>query len=240
MALDAIGSFGTAYGFANNTNGVFGNVRNDLFPDPDGALRNNFRVFVGLVREDGSDAEEESRSTRGNAPALAAWNAIGGFLDQVTPNGGSTAPKIGNGAAHGYAIEGRSGADYLSVVRTGNDGVCIHLVTGQSAGTGRQFMWTSDMGKACGGPWYAQASPISNDLEPYTPSCVWIDGNADEGHIWTGFNMHLGSFTSSSTDSVAEAWTENRYLLCKSEPQFSMYEKVEIGNQIRTFLSYPE
>ena len=138
--------------------------------------------------------------------------------------------------------------DYLSVVRTGNDGICVHTITGQSAGTGLNYIWTGDIGKACGVPWYEQRKSIKVDArDPYMSACVWIDGNAESGHIWTGFSLHLGSFGGSKTDDggtddaqgMVGAFNNNKDLLCASEPRFSMCEDIEIGNQVRTFIDLP-
>ena len=245
MASDAFDQVGGAIGFADTVFGVFGQITDAIFPDPDAASLNNFRVHVGLVRA--NDTQGDSRSTDGDAPALAAWDAAGNFLAQVTPDGNNK-QKIDAGGFRNYGIEGRQGADYLSVVRTGNDGICISLITGVTANTGRQSMWTGDLGKACGAPWYEQANPVSDAQPPYVPACVWLDGNGDEGHIWKGFNFHLGSFPGTNTEDsdvaniqnlLAGAWSKDRRLLCNSEPLFSLYEEIEIGTSIRTFVSHP-
>jgi hypothetical protein len=247
MAVAALGDFSTVYGAVGDAISLFGGIQDTLFPEADPDSLNIFKVFVGLVR--GNDSE--SRSTTGDAPSLAAWNAVGGFMNQDTPilEKGNQKPKIADGGNRIYKIESRQEPDYLSVVQRGNDGICIHLIIGTSAGVGRQFLWTGDMGRVCGAPWYAQRSPITDGHPAYVPACVWIDGNGDSGHIWKGFNMHLGSFGGSLNDDedvaayrnmTAKAWTENRDLLCASEPRFSMYEDIKIGNQIRTYNTVPD
>ena len=118
-----------AFGLTNDTISLFGGFSSEIFPPSPRHLTNTFRVYVGATRSFEVDAEAESRSMGGNAPALAAWDVAGGFLNQVTPNG-VTPPKIGAGKFRDYAIEGRGGAEYMSVVRTGNDGVCIYMITG--------------------------------------------------------------------------------------------------------------
>lgn len=239
MAGEALDTIGSVYGLVGDGIGLFGSIKDALFPKPPDTSFNNFRVSVGLIRR--NDTEGDSRSTDGNAPALAAWDSAGNFLDQVTPDG-VTSQKIANGGFRDYAIEGRSGATYLSVVRTGNDGICISMITGSAANSGvRNFAWTGDIGKFCGAPWYAQANVVS-DNPLFLPSCIWIDGNADGNHIWKGFNLHLGSFpgdASGAMSKTADAWNTNRDLLCNSEPRFSMYEDIEIGNQIRMFNDQP-
>jgi hypothetical protein len=242
MASAAIDAVGGVIGLTDSGISLIGGFFDTLFPSPPEESFNNFRVFVGETRAE--DNEADSRSLGGNAPALAIWRPNGKFLNQLTPDGPS-APKIGTGGFRDYAIEGREGADYLSVVRTGNDGICIYLITGQTAGTGLSFIWTGDVAKACGAPWYQSRKAAADG---YFPSCIWIDGNADGNHVWTGPNVHLGSFSDSNTGAdkgaaiqnlTANAWKANRDLLCKSEPRFSMYKDIEIGNQIRTFIDDP-
>lgn len=239
-----IESIGGALGMIGDAIGVITSLKDAIFPPAPPESMNNFRVHVGLVS--GRDSEED-KSLAGNAPALAAWDAGGNFLDQVTPEGVTT-QKINAPGFRDYAIEGRGGAEYLSVVQTGNDGVCIHLITAQSANVGLKYVWTGDIGKACGAPWYPQSNPIQNNQGRIAPACVWIDGNGDSGHIWKGFNMHLASFpmidggdedAEAASQQVADAWAANRDLLCKSEPRFSMYEDIKIGNQVRTYRADP-
>ena len=245
MAQDAFDQVSGALGFVGDVIGTIGQIGDGLFPPPDAASLNNFRVHVGLVR--GDDPQGEGRSTSGDAPALAAWDASGNFLDQDTPDDPNGA-KIADGGSRNYGLVGRSDAEYLSIVRTGNDGICISLITGVTASLGRQSMWTGDIGKFCGAPWYNQNNAISDGRPAYTPACMWLDGNADEGHIWKGFNFHLGSFPGTNTDDadvaetqqlIADAWNKDRRLLCGSEPMFSMYEDIEIGHSIRTFNTNP-
>jgi hypothetical protein len=239
MAVEVLDSIGSVYGLLGDGIGVFSNIPETMFPTPPGVGFNTFRVSVGSIRND--DTEGDSRSTGGNAPAVAAWDAAGNFLGQVTPDGVAT-PKIAEGGHRDYAIEGRSGAKYLSVVQTGNDGICISMITGVSVNSGEPYCaWTGDIGKFCGAPWYAQTTAIS-DNPLFVPACVWIDGNSDGNHIWKGFNMHLPSFPGDvfgTMANTADAWNENRDLLCKSEPRFSMYEDIQIGNQIRIFNEEP-
>lgn len=248
MAADKLDSIGGAFGFADSAIGLIGDLIDGLFPAPPPKPMNNFRVHVGIVAsEDNFIGKAEEKSLSGNAPALAAWDAGGGFLGQVTPGQPGEA-KIADPGWRDYQIEGRGGVDYLSVVQNGNDGVCIHLITVQSANAGLEFFWTGDIGKACGAPWYPQSNVITNSKNGrYAPVCVWIDGNGDSGHNWKGFNMHLGSFphvAPSSIDddggnSVIDAWKANKDLLCKSEPRFSLYEDIQIGNQIRVYRDDP-
>ncbi|KAK5941092.1 hypothetical protein PMZ80_006369 [Knufia obscura] len=254
MASDPVESIGSAIGVIGDVVGLISSIVNTLFPPAPPESLNNFRVHVGSVNRDNQDENgnkiidtEEEKSLSGNAPALAAWGPGGTFLGQVTPDGVTT-QKINAPGFRDYSIEGRSGAEYLSVVQTGNDGVCIHLITAQSANVNLKYAWTGDIGKACGAPWYPSAQRITNVLEETPPVCVWIDGNGDSGHIWKGFNFHLPSFpvtegaddkVQESTQRVVDAWKANRDLLCKSEPRFSMYEDIKIGNQIRTYLGDP-
>ena len=242
LAMEIADTIGSVYGFASGAIDVFGGLTDLLFPPADAASFNNFRVHIGETAKG-----DEQRSTGGNAPSLAVWDVAGRYVNQVTPDG-ATAQDIDDSKFRDYRIQGKQGVDYLSVVRTGTDGICIHLITGEESGTGRQFMWTGDMGKVCGAPWYLQVKPINNERQSYVPACVWIDGNGDSGHLYRGFNLHLSSFIGSNLDDnstrsamelEAKAWNEHRDLLCKSEPRFSMYEDIEIGNQIRTFKSLP-
>ena len=219
--------------------GLIGSIKDAIFPPPPPELMNNFRVFAGQVQR--NDTEADTRSPGGNAPSLAIWNNIGDFLAQSTPD-----DKIDDGHFRDYSIQGGAGAEYLSVVQNGNDGICIAYITGQQAGTHIKYLWTGDVGKQCGAPWYPQSTIITNNPVTYMPSCMWIDGNGDNGHTWQGFNFHLNSFpiledTSDGTKSqlTAAAWAANKDLLCKSEPRFSLYEDIKIGNQIRIFESDP-
>jgi len=235
MLSNAIGYFG-AIGLIGNTIGFYTGLKDTLFHPAPAVGTNNLRVYVGLTNKDVAD----EMSLQGSAPALAVWDAGGNFLGQDTPDAGSIIPA---GGFRGYAIEGRGGVDYLSVVQTGNDGVCISSITVQSANVGLQFLWTGDIGKACGAPWYPQRNAISVDDPRLVPACVWIDGNGDSGHNWKGFNMHVGSFSilggTDAFDEVTELWTANRDLLCRSEPRFSLYEDIKVGSQIRTYITDP-
>lgn len=247
MAAGKLDTWGGAIGFADSAIGLIGDLVDTLFPKPPPESMNNFRVHVGIVDSDDKlNGLAGKKSLSGNAPALAAWDAGGGFLGQIT-HGLPGSESIADPGFRDYQIEGRGGADYLSVVQNGNDGICIHLITAQSANAGLTFVWTGDIGKACGAPWYPQSNVISQGQGRYAPACVWIDGNGDSGHNWKGFNMHLGSFpavpSSSNNDDgrskVVDAWKANKDLMCKSEPRFSMYEDIKIGNQIRTYLKDP-
>jgi hypothetical protein len=236
MALEGAGN---AIGIVGGILGIGldgSSVVEAIFPSAPASHFSNFRVHVGMTPQG-----DESRSTGGHAPALAAWDGSGRFVGQITPDGPET-PKIKDGGFRDYAIEGTQGVEYLSVVETGNDGICIHLITGQSAQAGK-YAWVGDIGKACGAPWYLQNRPIDDDSE-FLPACVWIDRNADSEHIWKGFTMHLGSFAGVGSDEEAqnrtkEAFKANEDLLCASEPRFSMYEDIRIGNSIRTFKKRP-
>ncbi|RMD39417.1 hypothetical protein DV735_g5715, partial [Chaetothyriales sp. CBS 134920] len=231
---------GSILGIVGDVIGIGGFFSEGLFPKPAAADLNIFRVHVGQ-----SNGFKDTNSLAGNAPALAGWDAKGGFMSQVTPDGVST-PTISDGTFRDYALEGRQEIDYLSVVQNGNNGICIHLITGQSANNGRKFAWNGDLGKACGAPWYAQQNPVTNlgrnGMEFY-PACIWIDGNGDSGHNFKGFNLHLGSFGGTqdpeSNNLTAEAWNRNKDLLCKSEPRFSLYEDIKIGMQVAIFNKSP-
>ncbi|RMZ84980.1 hypothetical protein DV738_g188, partial [Chaetothyriales sp. CBS 135597] len=233
-------ALGGVIGFVGDVIGIGGAIAETFFPEQSSVDFNVFRVHVGQS----SDARDPN-SLAGHAPALAGWNVVGGFMSQVTPDGVST-PKIAAGGFRDYAIEGRQAIDYLSVVQNGNNGICIHLITGQSTNNGRKFAWNGDLGKACGAPWYPQQNPITNVAETGTeffPACVWIDGNGDSGHNFKGFNLHLGSFGGTqdpeSNNITANAWLKNMDLLCKSEPRFSLYEDIKIGMQIAIFKDSP-
>ena len=242
MAHNTLDNIGGVLGAAGDAIGLIGSLVDALFPPAPPDEINNFRLFAGLVRLE--DPEKDTRSTGGNAPSLAVWDAIGGFVGQSTPQPDK---KIEGGHFHDYSIEGGGGVDYLSVVQNGNDGICVSLITGQSAGDGPKYLWSGDMGKECGAPWYQQRKIVGNiGNTGFAPACVWIDGNGDNGHNWQGFNFHLNSFHVATntgdvndTSSVAAAWTANKDLLCKSEPRFSLYEDIKIGNQVRVFKKDP-
>lgn len=240
---ETFNKIGGALGFAGDVIGLAGILRDTVFPGPSPEDLNAFRIHVGQVAT--NDTKGDSRSTGGSAPALAGWDVSGGFMSQDTPDG-VNAPKIEIGGFRDYAIEGRQEIDYISVVRTGNDGICIHLITGTSANAGRRFAWNGDLGKACGAPWYPQQNPVTvagSDGTEFRPACVWIDGNGDSGHEFKGFNIHLGSFggdlSGDTNNATAQAWQTNRDLLCKSEPRFSLYEDIEIGMQNSVFKTSP-
>jgi hypothetical protein len=245
MAADAIGLVGGVLGLGLDGLSVISGLKDALFPKAPATAFNNFQVRVGLVETFENDDQTDSRSLGGQAPALATWDGIGRFLNQVTPDRGE---QIEEDTVKEYKIEGPQEADYLSVVRTGDNGICIALVSGKTNG-GLEFMWTGDIGKQCGAPWYPQRNAIGQlpENRDYAPACVWIDGNADDNHIWRGFNFHLSSFPGSQGDpstvtrarDLAKAWKGNLDLLCKSEPRFSMYEDIEIGNSIRYFNDNP-
>ena len=231
-AGEAIGIIGGILGI-----GIDGaSLLDTIFPSPPASHFSNFRVHVGLTQ-----SGEESRNTGGHAPALAGWDGSGRFVGQDTPEGASV-QKIKDGGFRDYKIEGTQGVEYLAVSEKGVDGICIHLIAGQSAKAGK-YAWIGDVGKTCGAPWYNQNAAI-DDANKVIPPCVWIDRNADNDHIWKGFTMHLGSFIGVGDDEEAQnrtkqAFTENPDLLCASEPRFSMYEEIRVGNSIRFFKQRP-
>lgn len=244
MALDAVGAVGGVLGLGLDGIEVFNGLTSALFPK-DIVGTNRIRVYVG-----GRNVSmDHNPSLGGDAVRLAAWDIEGNFLGSEIPDTGLPGgAKTANAGFRDYGIEGRAGADYLSVVQNGNDGICIWLITGIMAGVGNQVAWTGDLGKACGAPWYPQTQVIKGLEKVYSPSCIWIDGNADGNHIWKGFNLHVSSFPGSQSliESVAalqdltkDAWNANRDLLCGSEPRFSLYEDIEIGMSLRYFSELP-
>ena len=245
MAADAVGLVGGVLGLGLDGLSVISGIQDALFPKPPATSFSNFQIRVGLVETPKNDDQSSSRSLQGQAPALATWDGIGRFLNQVTPE---QREQIGEDTAKDYSVEGPGEADYLSVVRNGDNGICISLISGITNG-GLEFLWTGDIGRVCGAPWYPQRNAIGqlSDAHDYAPACVWIDGNADDDHIWRGFNFHLSSFPGSQSDNttitnarnLAKSWHGNLDLLCKSEPRFSMYEDIEIGNSIRYFNNNP-
>ena len=239
----ALGPIGGVIGLFGDIFQLAGTLKTSLFPGPSPEDLNVFRVHVGQVFH--NDTNRDHRSTGGDAPTLAGWDTIGEFLGQDTPTA-NKGPKIEAGSFRDYSIVGRQEIDYLSVVQNGDDGICIHLITGKSANAGRLFAWNGDLGKACGAHWYPQPDPVTiagPHGSEFHPACVWIDGNGDNGHNFRGFNFHLGSFGGDLSDGLnnatAAAWQKNKDLLCRSEPRFSFYEDVKIGMQNKIFETSP-
>ena len=169
------------------------------------------RVYAGLSGDAG-------KSTSGNIPGVALWDAAGVFIGKAM---GVYNYVIDDGKFHDLEVKGKmASAEYLSVSAFGKDGLCIAAVAVTSP-TGYKAGWFGDVGMKCGAPWYPSNLVIPGSNPETRPACVWIDQDGSNNHPYKGLTVHLPSFTGAG---LAQEYDENIDTLCKSLPRFSMWK----------------
>ena len=221
----------TAIGLFDTGLGLYDRLQDFLFPNEKPRFA-TVQISVGNF----ATSNDADRSLGGDAPGVSVFDGVGSYCGTEaghTKNDIEGTVHIDRGTSREYSISTNLHAEYISVVAGGTNGVCIHSVT--MSVNGLSYAWTGDVGKACGAEWYPQSNPI--DTASNVPVCIWIDTNGDDGHIWKGFNIHLPSFSAPTEiqSKRLDQWKDNRDLMCKSEPRFSMYKDISLDNQIRVF-----
>lgn len=192
--------------------GVFQNINTpESWMAPQDSSKTRIRVYAGLSSEDG-------KSTSGNVPGVAAWNADGGFIGKAM---GIYNYVVENGKYYDLEIKGKpESADYISVSAFGKDGLCVAAV-GVTSPTGYRAGWFGDVGMKCGAPWYPSNLVIPGSDPEARPACVWIDQDGSNGHLNKGITIHMPDFTG---EGLAKQYNNNTESMCKSLPRFSMWE----------------
>lgn len=207
----------------------------ELFGGEASTASNTIRIHVGQqTGQDRADGTRPGGSPQGDAPGITIWDGIGQLIGTIEGKG-----NIGDGSSKDYSFNtgaDKRAAEYVSVSASGSDGICIAAVT-LSAANGNEYAWFGDVGKVCGVPWYHS----SNKIGAKTPACVWIDTNADKGHKYNGFSMHMPSFfdkyrNQETADARQSQLEENPALMCKSKPRFTMWDEIVPQNSIPYFL----
>lgn len=192
--------------------GLFQNIATtpESWMAPQDGSKTIIRVYAGFSSRPGE-------STSGNIPGVAAWDVNGGFIGKAM---GVYNYVIPNGKYNDNIVKGRhEPAEYVSVSAFGSDGLCIAAV-GVTSPTGYRAGWFGDVGMKCGAPWYPSSLVIPGTNPEARPACVWIDQNADSGHLNHGMTIHMPDFTG---DGLAQEYNNNTDAMCKSLPRFSMW-----------------
>ncbi|KAM7183338.1 hypothetical protein V8F33_013645 [Rhypophila sp. PSN 637] len=206
-------------------------VLSDLFnPKPDKSTTTKVRLVAG-----------DGDFTEGNIPHVALFDRSGssiGFSD-VGKNGFKSSI-LSKGQPHDLSItqedtdSAANGAEYLSMTASGNNAVCISIVT-VTTPSGVQYSWMGDVAKQCGAPWsYGNVVASISTKGEVRPACIWLDLDATNGLKTKGVGMHLPSFQS---NELREADFRNHTdKMCKSDPRFKVYEELTSLDPIPYFV----
>lgn len=143
------------------------------------------------------------------------------FSNAIIVDGGSIELTIG-GAGGSAASET---PEYIQVVATGSDEVCIAwLTTSSSVSDGADFRsWNGATGALCNVPWYHSTAQFPGVSITYAPPCVRM---SNDGRFVASFSAHLLDFFfpgSSSSTSAIEQWNEFPDTLCKAPARQQFY-----------------
>lgn len=195
----------------------------ELLPQHD-AHQTIVRVGVGMS----SNSNDE---TKGNTPGIHLWDIMGRSVGSTY--GSPDILKDGEFSDISIPFDdgvGRVPSEYISVVNGGDDALCIaYLALTQPDGTKK--VWWGDVGKRCDADWYA--SELKTGDDDYKPACIWIDRDGSNGLHFQGFGLHINDFA--ATQERANQYNSSKDLMCKSDPRFKMYEKMDSTTLIPTF-----
>lgn len=203
--------------------GVFQNINTPTsWMAPQDSSKTIFRVYAGLSIEPG-------KSTSGNVPGVAAWDAHGAFVGKAM---GVYNYVVEEGKSWDVVIKGKkSSAEYVSVSAFGKDSLCVAAV-GVTSPTGSHAGWFGDVGMKCGAPWYPSNFVVPGSDPEARPACVWISQAVSSGQPNKGITIHLPSFTGAG---LASEYNDNIDAMCKSLPRFSMWTSRSVHMTLPVF-----
>ncbi|KAK5944787.1 hypothetical protein PMZ80_001987 [Knufia obscura] len=228
----------TALGTAFDTLATIFGVGVDLasiFSKPPGTPSNIVTIYTGEQDPRNVSSEVDlGKSIGGDAPGVTVWDGVGHLIGTSAEEG-----QIGVGSSAQYSFESgddKRAGQYVSVSAGGTDGVCIAVVTLNTA-SGNDYAWFGDVGRLCGVPWYYSSAIFATRV----PACVWIDTNGDKGHKYNGFSIHMPSFWDKNREPEAAKarqaqWDQRPELMCKSNPRFTMWDDIVPDNDVPMFL----
>lgn len=203
--------------------GIFQNINTpSSWMAPQDSSKTIFRIYAGLATESG-------KSTSGNVPGVAAWDARGAFVGKAM---GIYNYVVEEGKSWDVVIKGKKlSAEYVSVSAFGKDDLCVAAV-GVTSPTGAHAGWFGDVGMKCGAPWYPSNFVIPGSDPEARPACVWITQAVSNSHPNKGMTIHLPSFTGAG---LANEYNNNIDAMCKSLPRFSMWTSRSVHMTLPVF-----
>lgn len=103
--------------------------------------------------------------------------------------------------------------------------------------SGVQYAWNGDFGFQCGALWGYGNTTFSADPSGgvYQPRCNWIDGNDSNGLHTQAIGMHLPSVL--ANQARVDQYNNDNDLMCKADPRFKLYDKLDVEDPIPYFKS---
>lgn len=216
----------------NIIGGIFGAVGlyefiKGLVPSPPKGVT-NVGVAVGQTAD--NPDKDDAYNMAGNIPAISVYSVAGNL---VASNNGDKKRTWKAGSKNSVSMENNAsqdsvGSEYISVVATGTNAICISAVGLKNPNDETSYGWFSDVGVSCGMQFHWSETIVGNGgtnsaTQGYRPNCVWITGPNSDNDIKTqGFSMHIIDF-SKVTDAQAQAYNDNFNLMCDSAPRFSAW-----------------
>ncbi|KAK0129349.1 hypothetical protein ONS95_001277 [Cadophora gregata] len=213
---------------ANIIGGIFGAVGlfqwiKGLVPDPPKGVTN-----VGITVGQTADNPEKDGpyNMAGNIPAISVYSVAGNL---VASSNGDRKKTWKAGSKNSISMENNGaqdsvGSEYVSVVATGTNAICISAVGLKNPNDEISYGWFSDVGVSCGMQFHWSETIVGNSgTQGYRPNCVWITGPSSKNDVTTqGFSMHIIDF-SKVTQAQADAFNGKFDLMCGSAPRFSAW-----------------
>jgi len=213
---------------ANIIGGIFGAVGlyefiKGLVPSPPKGVT-NVGVAVGQTAD--NPEKDDPYNLAGNIPAISVYSVAGNL---VASSKGDKKKTWKAGSKNSVSMENNAGQDsvgseYISVVATGTNAICISAVGLKNPNDEVSYGWFSDVGVSCGMQFHWSETVVGNaGTQGYRPNCVWITGPDSKNDVKTqGFSMHIIDF-SKVTEAQAQAYNNNFNLMCDSAPRFSAW-----------------
>jgi hypothetical protein len=127
--------------------------------------------------------------------------------------------------------------EYISIVAGGSDSICVDYIA-LTPPSGEYWVFYGDNAVSCGAPWYHSHTEIKTGGDPFYPSYFWItrpdkSGKKANPAFPQGVGIHITDFT--SDPGKIRQYQDNPDTVCKSDPRFKLYDKLEVIDCIPTF-----
>ena len=180
---------------ANIIGGIFGAVGlyefiKGLVPSPPKGVT-NVGVAVGQTAD--NPEKDDPYNLAGNIPAISVYSVAGNL---VASSKGDKKKTWKAGSKNSVSMENNAGQDsvgseYISVVATGTNAICISAVGLKNPNDEVSYGWFSDVGVSCGMQFHWSETVVGNaGTQGYRPNCVWITGPDSKNDVKTqGFSF---------------------------------------------------